>query len=51
MLDSARRDLTLPKAGWWEFASATAAIFFISFSINYFGDFLRDKLNPNTGVR
>jgi ABC-type dipeptide/oligopeptide/nickel transport system permease subunit len=51
MIDSARRDLTLPKAGWWEFASATAAIFFISFSINYFGDFLRDKLNPNTGVR
>ena len=44
MIDSARRDLT--RGCWWEFASATAAVFLIAFSINVFGDFLRDFFAP-----
>ena len=49
MIDSARLDL--PKGYWWEMAAATVAIFFISLSLNIFGDALRDSLDPKLRIQ
>lgn len=44
MIDTARQEL--PRGHWWEMTAATVAIFFISLSLNIFGDALRDSLDP-----
>jgi len=48
MIDTARLDL--PKGYWWEMTAATIAIFFISLSLNIFGDALRDSLDPKLRI-
>lgn len=45
MIDDARTVL-FSQGVWWEFAAATAGIFFISLALNIFGDALRDALDP-----
>ncbi len=45
MIDDARTVL-FSQGIWWEFAAATAGIFFISLALNIFGDALRDALDP-----
>lgn len=49
MIDTARLDL--PKGYWWEMTAATVAIFFISLSLNIFGDALRDCLDPKLRIQ
>jgi peptide/nickel transport system permease protein len=44
MIDDAK--LELLKGVWWQMASATAAIFVLSLTVNLFGDALRDALDP-----
>ncbi len=48
MIDTARLDL--PKGYWWEMTAATVAIFFISLTLNIFGDALRDCLDPKLRI-
>ncbi len=44
MINDAR--LELARGVWWQMAAATVAIFFISLTLNIFGDALRDSLDP-----
>lgn len=44
MIDAAR--IELARGVWWQMLAATVAIFFISLSLNIFGDALRDCLDP-----
>lgn len=48
MIADARTELA--RGVWWEMAAATFAIFFISLSLNIFGDALRDCLDPKLRV-
>jgi peptide/nickel transport system permease protein len=49
MINDARMELS--RGVWWQMAAATAAIFFISLSLNIFGDALRDSLDPKLRVQ
>ncbi len=49
MIDSARVELS--RGVWWQMAAATLAIFFISLTLNIFGDALRDSLDPKLRVQ
>ena len=44
MINDAR--IELARGVWWQMAAATLAIFFISLTLNIFGDALRDSLDP-----
>jgi len=44
MIQSARQELQ--RGVWWQFASATVAMFLIVLAFNLFGDALRDALDP-----
>jgi ABC-type dipeptide/oligopeptide/nickel transport system permease subunit len=44
MINDARVELA--QGVWWQMAAATFAIFFISLTLNIFGDALRDSLDP-----
>ncbi|GAH71184.1 unnamed protein product, partial [marine sediment metagenome] len=44
MINDARIELS--RGVWWQMAAATVAIFFISLTLNIFGDALRDSLDP-----
>jgi len=48
MIDDAR--LELSRGVWWQMATATVAIFFISLALNVFGDALRDSLDPKLRI-
>jgi peptide/nickel transport system permease protein len=48
MINDARVELA--RGVWWQMAAATVAIFFISLSLNIFGDALRDCLDPKLRV-
>jgi peptide/nickel transport system permease protein len=49
MINDARIELS--RGVWWQMAAATVAIFFISLSLNIFGDALRDSLDPKLKVQ
>ena len=44
MINDARIELS--RGVWWQMVAATLAIFFISLTLNIFGDALRDSLDP-----
>ena len=44
MINAARMDLFVGR--WWELTAAVAAMFFLVFALNIFGDRLRDALDP-----
>ena len=48
MINDARIELS--RGVWWQMAAATVAIFFISLTLNIFGDALRDCLDPKLRV-
>jgi len=49
MINDARIELS--RGVWWQMAAATVAIFFISLSLNVFGDALRDSLDPKLRIQ
>jgi ABC-type dipeptide/oligopeptide/nickel transport system permease subunit len=49
MINDARIELS--RGVWWQMLAATIAIFFISLSLNIFGDALRDCLDPKLRTR
>jgi len=46
MIDGARLELARDPNVWWNFTSAFGAMFFLVLCFNYFGDVLRDALDP-----
>ena len=44
MIDDAKGELS--TGVWWQLTAATVAMFFLMFSINVLGDYLRDALDP-----
>ncbi len=49
MINDARIELS--RGVWWQMAAATVAIFFISLTLNIFGDALRDSLDPKLRIQ
>jgi ABC-type dipeptide/oligopeptide/nickel transport system permease subunit len=49
MINDARIELS--RGVWWQMAAATVAIFFISLTLNTFGDALRDSLDPKLRIQ
>jgi len=49
MINDARIELS--RGVWWQMAAATMAIFFISLTLNIFGDALRDSLDPKLRIQ
>ncbi|MHC4364231.1 MAG: ABC transporter permease [Planctomycetota bacterium] len=49
MINDARIELS--RGVWWQMAAATVAIFFISLTLNVFGDALRDSLDPKLRIQ
>jgi peptide/nickel transport system permease protein len=49
MINDARIEMS--QGVWWQMASATLAIFFISLALNIFGDALRDCLDPKLRIQ
>jgi ABC-type dipeptide/oligopeptide/nickel transport system permease subunit len=47
MIDDARIEL-IGRGAWWQFASATGAMFVLLLAFNVFNDALRDALDPKT---
>ncbi len=48
MIDDAKGELS--TGVWWQLTAATVAMFFLMFSINVLGDYLRDALDPRGNV-
>lgn len=51
MIDGARLELARDPVIWWNIASAFGAMFLLVLSFNYFGDVLRDALDPRLRER
>ncbi|MBI2193107.1 MAG: ABC transporter permease subunit [Planctomycetes bacterium] len=51
MIDGARLELARDPVIWWNLASAFGAMFLLVLSFNYFGDVLRDALDPRLRER
>jgi len=51
MIDSARLELARDPIVWWGIVSAFGAMFLLVLSFNYFGDVLRDALDPRLRER
>lgn len=49
MIDSARMELAREPMVWWNFASATTALFLLVLSLNLLGDSLRRAFDPRAG--
>lgn len=48
MIDQARDEFSRDPVIWWNFASASSALFILVLTINLIGDALRDVLDPRT---
>ncbi len=48
MIDDSKGELS--TGVWWQLTAATVAMFFLMFSINVLGDYLRDALDPRGSV-
>ena len=48
MIDDSKGELS--TGVWWQLSAATVAMFFLMFSINVLGDYLRDALDPRGNV-
>ncbi|HBE04580.1 MAG: hypothetical protein A2096_08780 [Spirochaetes bacterium GWF1_41_5] len=48
MIDQARQELARTPAVWWNISAAFFFMFTLALAINYFGDALRDALDPRT---
>jgi peptide/nickel transport system permease protein len=46
MIDSARDELAREPAIWWNFGSASVALFILVLAFNFLGDALRDAVDP-----
>ena len=51
MIDGARLELARDPIVWWNLVSAFGAMFLLVLSFNYFGDVLRDALDPRLRER
>jgi peptide/nickel transport system permease protein len=51
MIDAARLELARDPIVWWSLAAAFGAMFLLILSFNYFGDVLRDALDPRLRER